>query len=750
MHINDARAGNRGALQLAAATVLLAFIGGCGGGDSTGTSGSTGFVGDKSTLTISPTNLTVVQGKSATATLTLVRTGSAAQGATVNFAVQGLSKGLTATFNPPSLPPGTSSTTVTIAAASDADVVTGAQPFFVALVGSDTLGITGGAPSLTVTVRNGRPGVAVQKAGAGTGTVTSNPAGINCGPTCNSAFDALTPITFTAAPAAGSAFTSWTGSCTGTALTCTFTPNDFGNLVTATFSSTVSAIGLFVSPSPLTVQAGGASASATITLARINGFADPVTLAVNAPSGLTVSASPTSITGTTSTLTVSAAASLPSGNYPVTVTGTATGVTQQTATFAVQVTPAAGGGPTMFNYATCETNQTPVWFAVQNGSGPWTQATLANNAVTFTINSVGAVAYVVKDGTNMTTTVLYGSAAEIAQVAAANPCGGAPTGTKRITGSFNASGDSTNTVNVVVGGATFVKPVNSSGLTMTNVPKGPRELISTRTSLAAPGTDQMILRRNTNYANNANIPTLDFSNANTTDGFTPVYGGIVIPNLGTDQGESQVSLITVNGPSDSYFSYSGPPGPSVGFPFMGLPDARLQAGDFHQVSVFAAPSSGGNSYRFIDAMQHSPSVQTISLGPQVGAAAKVTTLGTSPYLRLRAQIPSQSTYSAGAAADYSQNSNSVSLMMTAAYAGAVPATWTLDIPDLSGAGYNTAWALSGGTGVSWNVIAAGGNVLPFVGGNPVDNAQIVGAGAMDSASTFASASKRRFFGRLHR
>jgi len=708
-------------------------------------------VGDGSTVTISPASLSVVQGKSATATVTLVRNGSAAQGATVTFVIPFLSKGLTAAFDPPSLAPGVSSTTVTIAAASDADIVTSEHPNLVPLVGHDTLGLNGTTPSINLAVRNGRPGVAVLKAGSGTGTVTSSPAGINCGGTCNSQFDALTQITLTAAPAAGSAFTSWAGLCTGTALTCTFTPNDFGNTITATFSSTLPAIALSVSPVPVSVQAGGASASATLTLSRINGFADPVNLAVSAASGLTVTPNPASVTGTTSTLAVSAAASFPAGNYPVTITGTGTGVTQQSTTFAVQVSPAAGGGATTFNYATCETNQIPVWFAIQNGSGAWTQVTPTNTAFTFTINSVGAIAYVLKNGTSMETRVLYGNAAEIAAIAIANPCGGAPTGTKRITGSFNAAGDSTNIVNVVVGGAQFIKPNNTNGFTLTNVPKGVRDLISARVLVTAPNTDRMVLRRGTNYGNNANIPTIDLSINNTTDGFTPVFGGIVVPNLGTDQGELDASLITVNGPSESYFSYSDAPRPVLGFPFIGLPDTQLQAGDFHQISVFAAPSSGGTSFRFIQAIQHTPSVQTISLGPQLGVATKVTTLGTSPYLRLRAQIPTQSTYTAGAAADFFQNSNSISLLMSAAYAGAVPATWTLDIPDLTGAGYNTAWALVNGTGVSWDVNAVSGNVLPFIGGSAVDNAQIVGAGAADSAGTFASSSSRsRLFRRPHR
>ena len=63
----------------------------------------------------------------------------------------------------------------------------------------------------------------VNKAGTGTGTVASNPAGINCGATCSAGFASGTQITLTATAAAGSTFTGWgAGPCEGTG-TCTFT-----------------------------------------------------------------------------------------------------------------------------------------------------------------------------------------------------------------------------------------------------------------------------------------------------------------------------------------------------------------------------------------------------------------------------------------------------------------------------------------------------------------------------------------------
>ncbi|MGC4000805.1 MAG: hypothetical protein QM767_26480 [Anaeromyxobacter sp.] len=56
----------------------------------------------------------------------------------------------------------------------------------------------------------------VARSGAGSGTVTSAPAGIDCGDTCSAPFDQGTQVTLIAAPAQGSVFAGWSGGCTGT------------------------------------------------------------------------------------------------------------------------------------------------------------------------------------------------------------------------------------------------------------------------------------------------------------------------------------------------------------------------------------------------------------------------------------------------------------------------------------------------------------------------------------------------------
>ena len=73
----------------------------------------------------------------------------------------------------------------------------------------------------------------VTRTGPGSGTVTSAPAGIDCGSTCSASFPVETMVTLTATAAAGSIFTGWTGDCSGTG-TCTVTM-DQARAVTATF-----------------------------------------------------------------------------------------------------------------------------------------------------------------------------------------------------------------------------------------------------------------------------------------------------------------------------------------------------------------------------------------------------------------------------------------------------------------------------------------------------------------------------------
>ncbi len=74
----------------------------------------------------------------------------------------------------------------------------------------------------------------ISKAGAGSGSLTSSPAGIDCGSDCSGIFDNGTAVTVTASAAPGSYLSGWTGCQSVVGKECTVTM-DMDRTVTATF-----------------------------------------------------------------------------------------------------------------------------------------------------------------------------------------------------------------------------------------------------------------------------------------------------------------------------------------------------------------------------------------------------------------------------------------------------------------------------------------------------------------------------------
>lgn len=82
--------------------------------------------------------------------------------------------------------------------------------------------------------------LSVSDTGAGTGVVTSNPPGINCGQTCTAGFAPSTSVVLTATPNPGFTFAGWSGACSGTG-SCSVTLNGSAS-VTATFGASLQSL----------------------------------------------------------------------------------------------------------------------------------------------------------------------------------------------------------------------------------------------------------------------------------------------------------------------------------------------------------------------------------------------------------------------------------------------------------------------------------------------------------------------------
>jgi uncharacterized repeat protein (TIGR02543 family) len=149
---------------------------------------------------------------------------------------------------------------------------TGTGPCTVTMTSGQTVTASFGGPQTLAVVRNG----------TGSGTVSSSPAGINCGATCTATFPYNTTVNLTASASTGSTFTGWTGDCTGSSTTCSVPMTQARN-VTATFA---------INPETLTVaRSGTGSGTVTSSPAGIN-CGSACSMTVNYGTMITLTASP--------------------------------------------------------------------------------------------------------------------------------------------------------------------------------------------------------------------------------------------------------------------------------------------------------------------------------------------------------------------------------------------------------------------------------------------------------------------------
>ena len=150
----------------------------------------------------------------------------------------------------------------------------------------------------------------VSKAGTGSGTVTSSPAGISCGSDCSQTYNYNTSVTLTAAPSTSSTFTGWSGACTGTGsciVTMTAAKSVTATFTLKTYTLTVSKAG----NGSGTVTSNPAGISCGSDCSQTYNYNTSVTLTAAAASGSTFTGWSGACTGTgTCNLTMTAAKSV--------------------------------------------------------------------------------------------------------------------------------------------------------------------------------------------------------------------------------------------------------------------------------------------------------------------------------------------------------------------------------------------------------------------------------------------------------
>ena len=481
--------------------------------------------------------------------------------------------------------------------------------------------------------------------------------------------------------------------------------------------------------------AQGASATSTATITRSGGYTGAVAFtATGAPAGVTVTVAPASATANTATVTVAAAAGAAVGSGTITLTGTGTGVANQTASLAVNVTAAP---TTSATFAFCA-DEAPIWLAVQDGTGAWTRVNAAAaNSYTFNLSADrGGVAYVTRTGAGgpTTLTVFYATAAELRGTAGGTTNVACTVGGKTVNGTATGLGPAESATIAFASASASVTAASAGGaFQLRNVPNGSYDLVAGRVATTVTGSDfssvlnRLIVRRGLNPADNSTLAALDF---NAAESFAPATANLTVGNLGADQAFTSVGLTTANGTTASFFS--GAPSSAATRAYYGLPTAQLATGDLHSLTAFATSGGTGSSVRFATLYSRTVTDRTVTLGAALNAPT-TSTVASTPYLRLRAQLAAQSEYNRFGGVSFAQSQGTSIVRSVSVYAtGAVAGTsgFDLTIPDLTAAaGWDNAWGLQAGTATEYSVFATGGTStgLGFLGQNPTDGATVVSA-----------------------
>jgi hypothetical protein len=276
-------------------------------------------------LSASPSSVTLVQGASATSTITV--TPQNGFSGSVSLSASGLPGGVTASFNPSST---TSTSTLTLSASSTASTgtvtvtITGTSG---SLTRTTTISLTVNAPpSYTLSASPGS--VTISQGASGTTTITVTPQNGFTGNVSLSASGLPGGVTASFTPSSTASTSTLTLTANSTASKGTVTVKITGTSGalkrTTTISLTVNVVPnykLSASPTSLTIDRGF-SGTSTITVTPQNGFNGNVSLSVSGlPGGVTASFNPPS-TASKSTLTLSVSLAATPGAATVTITGT--------------------------------------------------------------------------------------------------------------------------------------------------------------------------------------------------------------------------------------------------------------------------------------------------------------------------------------------------------------------------------------------------------------------------------------------
>lgn len=348
-------------------------------------------------------------------------------------------------------------------------------------------------------------------------------------------------------------------------------------------------------------------------------------------------------------------------------------------------------------------DETPAFFAFQNEGEAWTRvAQDASGTFIFKATGKVALALIRQNGTSFQTQYIFASTDELLPLSGIS-CS-EQTGSKTLHGTVANVPDGSATMISMGSSFAYVESPDAA-YTLSALPNIALDLVAHRETVGATTIvpDRAIIRRAQDRVTGSTIPVLDFD-ANTahpitSHTFTATGLSTADDNFYFHEFHTSTTRNHSLAPVTAFASGAQT--------LYGIPEPLTFPSDRHELSVFA---NGGSTYRGESHYYRNPANQAIALGPVLNNPA-LSTVATSPHLRLRTQLTSQAEYDSFIDVFYAQGDNRVVVVtVTAGFTDGTPASWTATIPDLSGvSGFPASSALQSGMQTDWFVEAYGGN-----------------------------------------
>lgn len=391
-------------------------------------------------------------------------------------------------------------------------------------------------------------------------------------------------------------------------------------------------------------------------------------------------------------------------------------------------------------------NEVPVWMAYRNEGADWVRLTpTAEGSVSFTATNDVALAFVRQDGSDYHTEVVFAANTELEAISGVS-CR-EESGAKTVNG----------TVSGVVGsqvaqvGMSYSSVYLSSAqtsFTLAQIPDRTVDLVASRSNVTATTqlADRVVIRRAQTPITGSPLTPIDFAGASALA--TTAFGA-TITGVGQDFAFLQNYFVSQLG--TEHLLAHAEPVDDGSVTLVGVPQAELVAGDYHDAFLIAVDGSGG--VRGIERFFRAPATQTLPLGAAMPTPA-VTEAASTPSVRLRASVARTTDYQRAMSVQFVQQQlfsvTTVTMTMTSGYDAT--GSWEMTMPDLSGAsGWQNAWGfVNGGDPVDWTMTVFGGRPELLFGAAPVEGETVRFAGRTNSTNVAVARAVRGFSARFPR